>query len=151
MTSRALLLVASAATLAALAGCTQATPDKVLRVEGSAPLAPSLCERMAEDFDMVLAEGSRLRGETWRVSLADRAISARGVNWGFRLVDEDPAEGCVTEGRGVVCDVKGPSEFRVQSIAGTATYLVHDDDAAVVASEGATMSCFRPGVEPLTP
>lgn len=150
MSSRVLLAAAAVAGMA-LAGCTQATPDKVLRVEGSAPLAPSLCERMAEDFDMVLAEGSRLRGETWRVSLADRAISARGVNWGFRLIDEDPEEACVSEGRGMICDVQGPAEFRVQSIAGTATYLVHADDAAVVASEGATMSCFRPGVEPLTP
>jgi hypothetical protein len=141
MTTRVLVTVAA---LALLAGCAQATPDKVLRVEGAAPLAPSLCERMAEDFDMVLAEGSALRGRTWRVSHADRLISARGVSWGFRLVDDIPEETCVNAANGVTCEVVGPAEFRVQSNAGRATYMVAEGDSATVASEGAIMTCATP-------
>jgi hypothetical protein len=138
------ILIAAVAACAALAGCTKATPDKVLRVEGSAPVAPSLCARMAEDFDMVLAEGSALRGQTWRVSHADRLISARGVSWGFRLIDDLPEESCVNAANGVTCEVVGPAEFRVQSNAGRATYLVASNDRATVASEGAIMTCVEP-------
>jgi hypothetical protein len=139
-------LIVAAAGLGLLAACVQATPDKVLRVEGSAPLAPSLCQRMVEDFDMVLAEGSDLRGRTYRVSHANRAISSSGisVNWGFRLVDEDPAESCVSTAKGMTCEITGPAEFRVQSNAGRATYLVVAGDRATVSSEGAMMTCHEP-------
>ncbi len=141
-----LRLLLTAASIAVLAGCAQATPNKVLRIEGSAPIAPPLCQRMVEDFDMVLAEGSALRGQTYRVSHANRAISKGGisVNWGFRLMDDDPAENCVTTAKGMTCEIVGPAEFRVQSNAGRATYLVAAGDHATVASEGAMMTCHQP-------
>lgn len=129
----ALALLASA--------CVEATPDFVLRDETVAPTQGSLCTRMAHDFDMVLVEGTDIRGHLYRVSHADRMISARGVSWGFRLVDENPEETCVTEPNGVTCDIAGPAEFRVQSNAGRATYKVLSGDRARVASEGAIMTC----------
>jgi hypothetical protein len=101
---------------------------------------------MAEDFDMVLAEGSALRGQTWRVSHATRAFSSEGVgvSWGFRLNDQNPEETCNTTSNGMTCEITGPAEFRIQSNAGRATYMVAAGDGARVASEGATMTCFQP-------
>lgn len=144
MTNRLLLLASAAVALAAVSGCTKATPDKVLRVEGSAPLAPSLCERMAEDYDMVVAETSALRGTTWRASLADRFLSARGINWAFRVDDEDPADACTSAEGGMTCVIAGPATFSIQSEAGRATYMVAGGDRATVSSQGATISCLRP-------
>jgi len=123
------------------AGCVQATPDLVLRTETAAPVDASLCARMADDFEMVLVEGTPLRGHLYRVSHADRAISARGVTWGFRLIDDDPAETCAATTKGMTCDISGPAEFRVQSIAGRATYMLLSGERARVASEGAIMTC----------
>jgi len=141
--SHRLPLVALAA-LTALAGCVKATPDKVLRVEAAAPAAPRLCERMAGDFDMVLAEASGMRGRLYRVSHADRMISGHGVSWGFRLVDANPEETCQSTAGGVTCEVVGPAELRVQSSAGRATYMVGEGDRATVASEGALLTCHEP-------
>lgn len=144
MTHRVMLLAASVAALAAVAACTKATPDKVLRVEGVAPLAPSLCERMAEDFNMTVAETSALRGTTWRASLADRFLSAKGINWSFRVDDEDPADACASTEGGMSCTIRGPATFSVRSEAGQATYMVAAADRATVSSQGATISCLRP-------
>ena len=139
MSPRSSVLAASAFSL--LTGCVSATPDMVLREEASAPAGPGLCERMAEDFDMVLAEGSILRGRLYRVSHADRMISARGVSWGFRLTDQNEEETCLNTANGATCEVEGPAELRIQSNAGRAVYQVRDGDRAVVASEGAIMTC----------
>ena len=131
---------------ATCAGCVRKIETALRAVPGVAQADMNFATRTAtvagsaSSAELIAA----VQGIGYSASLPDAAEEPAGV-------DQDPAEGCVTEGRGVVCDVKGPAEFRVQSIAGTATYLVHDDDAAVVASEGATMSCFRPGIEPLTP
>jgi hypothetical protein len=145
MTMFARAVLASALIGLPLGAC-QATPDKILRIEGSAPLAPGLCRRMVEDFNMTPAEGSALRGTTYRVSLATRAFSQGGisVNWGFRLIDQDPAENCKSTARGMTCEITGPAEFRVQSNAGQATYLVAAGDRATVSSEGAMMTCHEP-------
>ncbi|MGD2132578.1 MAG: hypothetical protein PVI23_07275, partial [Maricaulaceae bacterium] len=110
--------------------CVQATPDKELRVETEPPADVSLCERMAEDFEMVVAEDSALRGRLYRVSHADRLISARGVSWGFRLIDEDPATACETTANGSSCAIEGPAEFHVESNAGRAVYQVRAGDRA---------------------
>jgi hypothetical protein len=144
MTDRLILIAFAVAALAALSGCTKATPDKVLRVEGTAPLAPSLCERMAEDFDMTVAETSALRGTTWRASLADRFLSARGINWAFRVDDADPADACTSHEGGMSCAIVGPATFSIQSEAGKATYMVAQGDRATVTSQGATISCLKP-------
>jgi len=125
----------------AAAGCVQATPELELRMEIAAPAGATLCARMAEDFDMVLVEGTPLRGHLYRVSHADRMISARGVSWGFRLIDDNPAETCAATTGGMTCDITGPAEFRVQSNAGRATYLMLSGERARVASEGAIMTC----------
>ncbi len=95
---------------------------------------------------MTPAEGSELRGTTYRVSLASRAFSKQGisVNWGFRLADQDPAENCVGAAKGMTCEITGPAEFHVQSNAGQATYLVAPGDRATVSSEGAMMTCHEP-------
>ena len=139
MTSRVLVLVPIA--LGLLAGCVQATPDLVLRDETAPPMGVGLCQRMKDDFDMVLAGGSPLRGQLYRVSHADRLISAHGVSWGFRLEDDNPEETCVSTADGVTCTIEGPAEFRIQSNAGRAVYQVAAGDRAVVTSEGAIMTC----------
>jgi hypothetical protein len=144
MIDRVLLTSAALLALTGLPACTKATPEKVLRIEGSAPLAPSLCERMAEDYDMVVAETSALRGTTWRASLADRFLSARGINWAFRVDDEDPADACASAEGGMTCQIAGPATFSIQSEAGRATYMVVGGDRATVTSQGATISCVRP-------
>ncbi len=122
------------------AACVQATPEKVLRQE-AVPGSRHLCERMAEDFDMVLAEGDVRSGRLFRVSHADRLLSAGGVSWGFLLRDEDPVETCATTAKGTTCEIRGPAEFEVRSNAGRASYQVIAGNRARVASEGAMLTC----------
>lgn len=141
MDFRLFLAAGALAPVVALAGCTKATPELVLRAETETPPYGTLCERMAEDFDMVLAGGSELRGRLFRVSHATRMISARGEAWGFTLIDENPEETCIETDDDVICAVRGPAEFRVQSSAGRATYRVKAGERAQVASEGAVMTC----------
>jgi hypothetical protein len=143
------ILIASALMTLTLAACQAATPDKVLRVEGVAPLAPSLCHRMVEDFHMTPAEGSDLRGYTYSVSLVSRAFSKGGigVNWYFKLSHQDASQGtesCKPTPKGMTCAIRGPAQFHVQSNAGQATYLVAAGDRATVSSEGAMMFCREP-------
>lgn len=127
--------------VAVAAACVQATPETQLRLETVAPAGARLCERMAGDFDMVLVEDGALRGRLFRVSHADRMISARGVSWGFRLIDDDASETCESLPNGSRCAIEGPAEFRIQSNAGRATYIVRAGDRAEVTSEGAIMTC----------
>jgi hypothetical protein len=125
----------------ALAGCVKATQDLVLRAENGAPGAGTLCERMAEDYDMVVAGGSELRGRLYRVSHARRMFSADWQAASFRLTDQNPAETCVQTNDTVICSIEGPAEFQVQSAAGRAVYLVAPGERAQVTSEGAVMTC----------
>ena len=127
---------------AVLAACTTATPEREVRMEApGAGTGEPLCARMARDFDLEITGGTLLSGRVFSRRFLDTLVSGRGVNFSFNVTDADPADNCRNQERGVTCDLVGPAQLFLRTPVGVAQYQLMQGDAAVVSSEGATLSC----------
>ncbi len=145
--ARAMAAGGALASALIVSACQTATPERVLRDETALAAAPErpLCQRMAQDFNMTVVDGNLLTGRVFQVNLIDTIVSARGVSFSLKLVDDRPEEDCTTSQSGVTCAVVGPATVLVRSNVGAATYVVAPGDAARVETAGARLSCREPG------
>lgn len=131
-----------AAALVLLAGCAAATPERVIRNEGpGAGAGRSLCQRVADDFGMVVTGGDPAGGVEYSASQVETAIAGRGVTYAINLVRNSRPEACSNTSSGVVCTVVGPAELEIRSNRGWARYSVARGDGGVLATRGARLMC----------